>query len=197
MRFICFGLFIFFWIVFYMTELPQFIEWSEQNKYSKKFVIRPIEKIETKDTKPEAPAASELRPEQSNLAPDIIGTSQSFAALGFGSGESNISFAGSNAGANSFLNRKADSRPARLREKSELIFPQEARRQNITGIVSVKILVANNGSVDRVEIINSDPPGFFEKSAIESIRKWKFDPAVNEGQVQTSWVSQKVKFELE
>jgi TonB family protein len=180
----------------YRAEHMQFVEWHLKPKPSGKIQLHPIKKTEeansiTKDQ------VIEVMSESLNLAPDSIAASQSFAALGFGGADSGVGNS-SGAGFMADLVRQAKtSRGARLVEKANPVFPHEARSQNISGSVNVKILIGISGGVEKIEIVNAEPPGFFEKSAIESIKKWRFEPALNEGQAQASWISQKIKFELE
>lgn len=185
------------WIVIQAEDL-QFVEGPElsvkqNSKISLQTIKKNIEKLESpiKDI-------TEFKSEKLNLAPDSISVSQNFSALGFGSADGGAS-AGNGLGSSiaDFVKQTKESRSARLLEQSKLIFPNEARKQNISGFVNLKILIGVSGGVDRVEVVNADPPGFFEKSAIESIKNWKFEPAFNEGQAQASWIAQKIKFELE
>ena len=47
-----------------------------------------------------------------------------------------------------------------------LDYPQQARRQGIKGYVTLNLLVAPNGSVEKTQIIDSEPQGVFDSVAM-------------------------------
>jgi protein TonB len=60
-------------------------------------------------------------------------------------------------------------------------YPEKARRKGITGNVTISLLVSNTGAVKDTRIVNSQPAGVFEESAINAVRQWRFQPAIYKG----------------
>ena len=77
-----------------------------------------------------------------------------------------------------------------------LDYPSQARKQGIKGYVTLNLLVAPNGSVEKTQIINSQPEGVFDSVAVNSVRQWRFTPGMNKGQRVAVWVEQTIKFAL-
>ena len=60
-------------------------------------------------------------------------------------------------------------------------YPEKARKKGITGNVTISLLVSNTGAVKDTRIVNSQPAGVFEESAINAVRQWRFQPAIYKG----------------
>ena len=63
-----------------------------------------------------------------------------------------------------------------------LRYPPKARRFRYTGQVIVGFSVAQDGSVSGAHIVDADPPGIFERSALSHIRTWKYNPPEHNGE---------------
>ena len=61
-------------------------------------------------------------------------------------------------------------------------YPQEALRRNVGGTVRVKVTVTTDGSVDRLDVAESSGNRFLDRAAMEAVRRWRFQPAVRDGQ---------------
>ena len=61
-------------------------------------------------------------------------------------------------------------------------YPPEALRRNAGGLVRVRVTVASDGSVDRLELAESSGNRYLDRAAMEAVRRWRFQPAVREGQ---------------
>jgi protein TonB len=55
-------------------------------------------------------------------------------------------------------------------------YPVKALRDNIEGYVSLTFDISEVGRPININIIDSNPRGYFEKSARKALKKWKFDP---------------------
>ncbi len=75
-------------------------------------------------------------------------------------------------------------------------YPFMARRQGITGTVTVRFLVNAAGTVEKISIISSKPKGIFEQSVKNCISKWRFKPGIYEGQPVATWVVVPIAFKL-
>lgn len=60
----------------------------------------------------------------------------------------------------------------------ELVYPQPAYDKRIAGKLTLQILINEQGSVDRVSVLEAMPPGVFETAALAAARALKFSPAL-------------------
>lgn len=153
------------------------------------------------ETPPEPPAKAADANLLASLAPDSFNAAQdagggvSFGSGGFGPAVGGGGGFGTDAG-QLVKDKTSVNRPPRLALKGTLEYPSEARQRSISGFVILKILVGASGTVDGVEVEESEPRGVFDQAAIKSIKGWKFEPAVIKGQTVAAWTSQRIKFEL-
>lgn len=75
-------------------------------------------------------------------------------------------------------------------------FPSRARKRGVHGFVKMSVFVNQNGSVEKVRILDAAPRGVFEDAAEEAIRGWEFSPGVYEGKSVAAWITQTFRFEL-
>jgi protein TonB len=87
--------------------------------------------------------------------------------------------------------------PARATSRPPPRYPPAARRDGVTGVVTLAIQVDASGHILAVRIVESDPAGVFDDAAIESVRAWRFTPATRDGAPVTTWVRQTIRFTLE
>lgn len=89
-----------------------------------------------------------------------------------------------------------DTMPKVLK-RAPIVYPEMARRQGVSGFVSMNVLINESGSVEDVEIIEAKPEEMFELMADSNIRRWKFEPATYNGQKVKVWAMQKIVFKLD
>jgi periplasmic protein TonB len=77
------------------------------------------------------------------------------------------------------------------------IYPMRARRMGIEGFVKVKMLVTQEGNVERTEILDSQPRGVFEKSVLQCTASWRFSPGTLDGTPVKTFVTTTIRFSLE
>ena len=53
-------------------------------------------------------------------------------------------------------------------------YPRSARESRTDGYVAARYVVAGAGSVQSVEVVSSKPPGVFDQSVTDSIKRWRF-----------------------
>ena len=76
-------------------------------------------------------------------------------------------------------------------------YPRNALRMGREGYVLIEFDVDTDGSVLDPYVIESEPTGVFERSAIKAVRKWLFSPPVyKEVSVKVNDVRAKVSFAL-
>ena len=61
-----------------------------------------------------------------------------------------------------------------LVHRVEPVYPPDARKQNLQGIVAVDIVVAKDGSVTTMKALNG--PDLLANAAMDALRWWKFEP---------------------
>lgn len=76
----------------------------------------------------------------------------------------------------------------RAKSKVQPVYPELARKMNITGSVKIAVVVAPNGTVKDAKIVGGHP--VLANAALDAVRKWRFEPAT----VETSGVVD-IKFE--
>jgi TonB family protein len=62
----------------------------------------------------------------------------------------------------------------KVKSKVAPIYPDLAKRMNITGVVKVQITVAANGSVKEAKVMGGHP--VLANAALEAVKKWRFEP---------------------
>ena len=75
-------------------------------------------------------------------------------------------------------------------------YPYKAARRGIEGWVRVSFDVTETGGVENVEVIESDPPGTFDKAATQAVYRWRFKPRIVNGEAVPGRASQVVEFTL-
>ncbi len=152
---------------------------------------------EEKALEPEPPRREEAKPD---LGPDLFQPDfgGDLGGLG-GEGAIAIDLSG---GANSDLKQELVwetfelDTPARAIVKTAPMYPFRAREQGVEGVVQVKILVREDGTVGEVLIIDARPKDTFEEAVLASVPNWKFEPGVIQGKKVASWVVTALHFKL-
>jgi periplasmic protein TonB len=78
----------------------------------------------------------------------------------------------------------------------EPIYPLEAARRGEQGTVLLIIHVSPEGLADGVDIARSSGFGMLDRAAYDAVARWKFVPAVQDGQAVSSVITLRVVFEL-
>lgn len=76
-------------------------------------------------------------------------------------------------------------------------FPRSALVRAQTGSVTLSLLIMPNGSVQSPKVLEADPPGVFDATALECVRSWRYNPATYQGAPVKLRVQQTLRFELE
>lgn len=75
-------------------------------------------------------------------------------------------------------------------------YPSSAKKKGIKGYVVLSILVDTDGSVNQVQVLESNPSGIFDDAAMHGMRAWHFEPAKYKGDNVKVWAKQKIRFDL-
>lgn len=84
---------------------------------------------------------------------------------------------------------------ARLISKPEPQYTEDARKNQITGTVVLKVVFASNGSVTNIRTVSGLPFGLTER-AIAAARQIKFSPATKDGHPVSMWMQLEYNFNL-
>jgi periplasmic protein TonB len=77
-------------------------------------------------------------------------------------------------------------------------YPMQARQRGIEGWVVVEFTITTAGTVKDPTVVASEPGNVFDKAAINAVRKWKYNPKVQDGKpVERSGVKVRLDFEME
>ena len=91
-------------------------------------------------------------------------------------------------------NRTLATKP-RILSKPEPQYTEEARKNQITGTVVLKVVFASNGSVTNIRTVSGLPNGLTER-AIAAARQIKFVPATKDGHQVSMWMQLEYNFNL-
>jgi TonB family protein len=69
------------------------------------------------------------------------------------------------------INRKVKTRVA-------AVYPDLARRMNITGVVKIEITVSANGSIKNAKLVGGHP--VLANAALDAVKKWRFETGPEE-----------------
>lgn len=116
---------------------------------------------------------------------------------GTGTGTGSGSGSGSGNGSGSGEGRGVPVKPPRLLREVAPVYPASARNSGATGVVTVRILVGADGSVEDVTVVGSSGNGAMDNSVVTAVNKWRFSPAKDKyGQNARCRVTRAVSFNL-
>lgn len=88
------------------------------------------------------------------------------------------------------------SRPS-YAENPKPLYPQEARERGYEGEVVLKVEVLISGRVGQIEIKKSSGYEVLDRSALTTVRQWRFIPAKKDETPIPLWVNIPIKFQLQ
>lgn len=116
---------------------------------------------------------------------------------GTGTGTGSGSGSGNGSGNGSGEGRGVPVKPPRLLREVAPVYPASARNSGATGVVTVRILVGADGSVEDVTVVGSSGNGAMDNSVVTAVNKWRFSPAKDKyGQNARCRVTRAVSFNL-
>ncbi len=76
-------------------------------------------------------------------------------------------------------------------------YPLRASERGIEGWVEVEFTISKLGTVKDPFVLNSHPSSIFDRSALKAIRKWKYNPKIEDGEpMERPGVQVRLKFDL-
>ncbi|WP_418597311.1 energy transducer TonB [Phascolarctobacterium succinatutens] len=116
---------------------------------------------------------------------------------GTGTGSGSGSGSGNGSGNGSGEGSGVPVKPPRLLREVAPVYPASARNSGATGVVTVRILVGADGSVEDVTVVGSSGNGAMDNSVVTAVNKWRFSPAKDKyGQNARCRVTRAVSFNL-
>jgi protein TonB len=88
-----------------------------------------------------------------------------------------------------------DKKPVPRKQPSPS-FPDKARQRGIEGYVKLNLFITTDGTVEKVRVLEAEPQGIFEESALLAAQSWEFEPAEYNGAPVTGWFKKTVSFKL-
>jgi TonB family protein len=76
-------------------------------------------------------------------------------------------------------------------------YPVAARERRTAGWVEVEFTVRTDGSVGDVTVVNAEPAGVFENAALASVRRWRYEPVVRDGQRVEQRARVRIRFSMD
>lgn len=77
------------------------------------------------------------------------------------------------------------------------VYPKRARMMKKEGYVKLEFTITEVGSVKDIEVVESQPPSLFDRSATRALLKWKFKPKMEENQMVAQRASVQIDFKLD
>lgn len=149
-------------------------------------------KLQKKVVRKKATAAPGPKAPAGNPAGSGTGT-----GTGTGTGSGSGSGSGNGSGNGSGEGRGVPVKPPRLLREVAPVYPASARNSGATGVVTVRILVGADGSVEDVTVVGSSGNGAMDNSVVTAVNKWRFSPAKDKyGQNARCRVTRAVSFNL-
>jgi protein TonB len=77
-------------------------------------------------------------------------------------------------------------------------YPRRAAQRGQEGYVVVRFTITPAGTIRDPEVVESKPPGVFDREAVRAVERWKYNPKVEEGvAVERRGVQVRLTFKLE
>lgn len=76
-------------------------------------------------------------------------------------------------------------------------YPYRAKRDNIEGWVVLRFVVDTEGIAEKMEVVSADPVGIFEEEALKAVARYRFKPAVKNGENVKCITMQRISFKLD
>jgi len=94
------------------------------------------------------------------------------------------------------LYQSSGDRKAKVIYRVDPEYTEDARAKKIEGTVVLGLTIDHDGLPQGIQVKRSLYPSL-DQSAIETVRKWRFEPALKNGQPVSMWVSVEVYFALD
>jgi TonB family protein len=76
-------------------------------------------------------------------------------------------------------------------------YPPSAREHGIAGWVDVQFTVQADGALNEVTVVGAQPAGVFEQSALDAVRRWRYQPMLRDGAPVAQRARVRVRFAVQ
>lgn len=90
----------------------------------------------------------------------------------------------------------SDSAPRLLSSPSPR-YPRDAQRRGISGTVLLRVHVGTDGAPDGIDLVQGSGSRDLDRAAVEGVRRWRFAPAMRNGQPVEAAVQVPITFDLD
>ncbi len=80
--------------------------------------------------------------------------------------------------------------------RAPVSYPQRAAMKGIEGYVEIIYTVTETGLVANPMVVAAEPEGYFEKAALQSVKKWRYQPVIQNGEAISVRAKARLIFEL-
>lgn len=169
----------------------------EQEEQQEEPIIQSLEDIIDQKLKPKPQKKVVRKKATAAPGPKAPAGSGTGTGTGTGTGSGSGSGSGNGSGNGSGEGRGVPVKPPRLLREVAPVYPASARNSGATGVVTVRILVGADGSVEDVTVVGSSGNGAMDNSVVTAVNKWRFSPAKDKyGQNARCRVTRAVSFNL-
>lgn len=167
----------------------------EQEEQQEEPIIQSLEDIIDQKLKPKP--QKKIVKKKATAAPGPKAPAGNGTGTGMGSGTGSGNGSGNGNGSGSGEGRGVPVKPPRLLREIAPVYPASARNSGATGVVTVRILVGADGSVEDVTVVGSSGNSAMDNSVVTAVNKWRFSPAKDKyGQNARCRVTRAVSFNL-
>ena len=167
----------------------------EQEEQQEEPIIQSLEDIIDQKLKPKP--QKKIVKKKATAAPGPKAPAGNGTGAGMGSGTGSGNGSGNGNGSGSGEGRGVPVKPPRLLREIAPVYPASARNSGATGVVTVRILVGADGSVEDVTVVGSSGNSAMDNSVVTAVNKWRFSPAKDKyGQNARCRVTRAVSFNL-
>ena len=167
----------------------------EQEEQQEEPIIQSLEDIIDQKLKPKP--QKKIGKKKAPAAPGPKAPAGNGTGTGMGSGTGSGNGSGNGNGSGSGEGRGVPVKPPRLLREIAPVYPASARNSGATGVVTVRILVGADGSVEDVTVVGSSGNSAMDNSVVTAVNKWRFSPAKDKyGQNARCRVTRAVSFNL-
>lgn len=169
----------------------------EQEEQQEEPLVQSLEDIIDQKLKPKPQKKIVKKKATAATGPKAPAGNPAGSGTGTGTGTGTDSGSGSGSGNGSGEGRGVPVKPPRLLREVAPVYPASARNSGATGVVTVRILVGADGSVEDVTVVGSSGNGAMDNSVVTAVNKWRFSPAKDKyGQNARCRVTRAVSFNL-
>jgi len=90
---------------------------------------------------------------------------------------------------------EGEIKPPRLIKRVSPIYPEEARKSKVEGVVILSARTDKKGNVEAVQVLRSVDP-LLDQAAIDAVKQWKYEPFIKDGKSHKVVFTVTVAFKL-